>query len=62
MKEKTNEAISKLWKILVGLILIVVGVGTYWWFWPQLIILIKGGLGLVIAFVGLMFLLVGATE
>jgi hypothetical protein len=62
MKEKTKESLSKLWKILVGLLFIVIGAGTYWWFWPQLIILIKGGLGLVIALVGLMFLLVGATE
>jgi len=62
MKEKTKESLSKLWKILVGLLLIVIGAGTYWWFWPQLIILIKGGLGLVIALIGIMFLLVGATE
>lgn len=54
--------LSKFWKILLGVVLIGLGVLSYFYWWPELLTLIKGGLGLVLALIGLIFLVVGFTE
>jgi predicted RND superfamily exporter protein len=65
MDEKTKNTVGKYFKILFGLLLIVVGVSTYatWgrW-WPELLILIKGSIGAVVALIGLMFMFIGFSD
>ncbi|MDD5086289.1 MAG: hypothetical protein PHV16_00910 [Candidatus Nanoarchaeia archaeon] len=65
MSEKTKETVGKYFKILFGLLLIIVGISTYatWgkW-WPELLILIKGSLGIFVAFVGLIFMFIGFSD
>lgn len=63
-----GEGIGKAFKIILGLVLLVVAVWTYSWtfwggaWWLSLVELIKGGLGIVIALIGLLFILIGWTE
>ncbi|MFH0977713.1 MAG: hypothetical protein V1837_00280 [Candidatus Woesearchaeota archaeon] len=56
---------GKFAKIVLGLILILVGIWTYlpplnWWtfLWD----IVKGGLGLIIAVIGLIFILMGWSD
>jgi len=65
MKEKTKDLVKKYFKVLLGLLLIIVGVCTYatWYkWWPDLLTLIKGVLGLVIILIGLMFVFMGFSD
>ena len=59
---KAKDVCMKILKILVGIILIAVGISSYVWWYPQLILLIKAGLGLVVIFIGLMFVLLGWAD
>jgi hypothetical protein len=65
MKEKTKDLLKKYFKVLLGLVLIIAGVCTYaiWgkW-WPDLLTLIKGVLGLIIILIGLMFVFIGFSD
>ena len=65
MREKTRDSLKKWFKIILGLLLIIAGVCTYatWgkW-WPDLLTLIKGALGLVIILIGLMFVFIGFSD
>ena len=65
MNEKTKDMVGKYFKILFGLLLIIVGISTYatWgkW-WPELLDLIKGSLGIIIALIGLMFMFIGFSD
>jgi len=54
--------LKKSLKIIFGLILILVGLGSYMWWWPQLVILFKGAIGLIVALIGLVFILIGASD
>lgn len=64
-----SEGVGKAFKIILGLVLVVVAVWTYSWtafggeLWVKsLLELFKGGLGIVIALIGLLFILIGWTE
>ena len=59
----SNELIKKAAKILFGILLMLFGVMTYvvWWS-KELLILIKGGLGIFLFLIGLMFLFIGLSE
>ena len=62
MAKKKADSTKKFFEILTGLVLIFLGVyGIVAWWWDELFLLIKGGIGLVIVLIGLMVVLV-ATE
>lgn len=54
--------IGKYLKIVSGLLLIAIGGYTYTFFWQQLVDLIKGGFGLVLILLGILAILMGATD
>jgi hypothetical protein len=58
------DIVRKLTKIVFGVILILFAAGMYlWWgWWHELLVLIKGGLPLVVAFIGLIFILLGWAD
>ncbi len=60
-----EDSLKKAFKIIFGLFLIAVGISTYatWgrW-WPELVVLIKGSLGIVVAMAGLLFVFIGFSE
>ena len=45
--------ISKVIKVLIGLLLIALGAWTIYLWWPDLLALVRGGLGLVLILMGL---------
>lgn len=45
--------IGKLIKGLIGLVLVGLGAWTIWLWWPQLITLVQGGIGLFLILCGL---------
>tara|TARA_Y100000034_G_scaffold44576_1_gene54701 strand:- start:1842 stop:2015 length:174 start_codon:yes stop_codon:yes gene_type:complete len=55
-------AFAKFVKILIGLVLIILGAVSYAWWWPALVVLIKGALGLVVIGFGLLAILIAMTE
>lgn len=62
MKEKTRDSIKKCFKIILGLLLIIVGVfGCIRW-WPQLLSLIMGAIGPIVIIIGLMFVFIGLSD
>jgi len=62
MAKKAGQIIKKALKVIVGLALIAVGILSYLWWWPSLLTLIKGGLGLFVAFIGLIVIMVGLSD
>ena len=54
--------IKKIIKVLVGIALIVVGIGSYWYWWPELLVLVKGGLGAVVALIGLVVVMIAWSD
>lgn len=62
MAKKIGQIIKKTLKVVVGLLLIAAGVLSYLWWWPDLLTLIKGGLGLFVAFIGLIVIMVGLSD
>jgi len=62
MKEKTKDLIKKFLKVVFGLLLIMAGVyGCIKW-WPQLLSLILGAIGIIVIFVGLIFVFIGFSD
>ena len=62
MKEKTRDSLKKWFKIMLGLLLIIAGVyGCIRW-WPQLLSLIMGAIGLIVILIGLMFVFIGFSD
>ena len=62
VKKKTPESTKKYLQIVIGAVLIVAGIyGIIMWWWDELYVLIKGGLGLLIALIGLVVILM-STE
>lgn len=62
MKEKTKDLIKKFLKVVFGLLLIMAGVyGCIRW-WPQLLSLILGAIGIIVILVGLMFVFIGFSD
>jgi len=45
--------VGKLVKVLIGLILIALGAWSVWLYWPQLMTLVQGGIGLFLILCGL---------
>jgi len=61
-KKKSGEAAKRYLQILIGALLIVIGIyGIIMWWWDELYVLIKGGVGLLIALIGLILVLI-STE
>lgn len=44
---------GKLLKVLIGLILVGLGAYTVYLWWPDLLVLVRGGIGLVLILAGL---------
>jgi hypothetical protein len=60
--KKQSKDAKRYLQMLIGAILIVAGIyGIAMWWWDELYVLIKGGLGLVIALVGLIIIMM-STE
>lgn len=55
-------ALTKILKVLIGLVLVALGAVSYYWWWPFLWELVKGALGLVIIGIGLLVILIAFTE
>ncbi len=53
---------KKIGKIIFGLLIILVGLGTYLFWWDQLIVVFKGLLGIVLIAVGLILIALGWTD
>jgi hypothetical protein len=62
MAKESGDMLKKSMKILFGVILILVGLGSYIYWWPQLWALFKGAIGLIVALIGLVFILIGASD
>lgn len=45
--------VGKLLKVLIGLVLVGLGAWTIYLWWPDLLVLIRGGIGLVLIMAGL---------
>ncbi len=56
------SALAKLIKVLIGLVLIVLGLASYTVWWPALLVLVKGALGLFVAGVGFLLILIAMTD
>jgi hypothetical protein len=57
-------AANKAVKILFGIILIMLGLLSYlWWGWyHDLMVLVRGGLGIIMILAGLIFILLGWSD
>ena len=62
MAKEGGETAKKYMKIIFGLILILVGLGSYMYWYRDLWTLFKGAIGLIIAMIGLVFILIGASD
>lgn len=62
MGKEGSESAKKYIKIIFGLLLILVGLGSYLWWWQELWVLFKGSIGLFVAMIGLVFILIGASD
>jgi hypothetical protein len=49
-------------KVLIGVLLMLLGLLSYGWWFPQLIVVVKGLLGLGVALVGFVVLLIGISD
>ena len=61
-EEESKFGLGKIVKILIGIVLIVVGLGSYYYWWPELLVLVKGGLGAVVALIGLVVIMMGWSD
>lgn len=60
--ESGSGFLSKAWKFLAGVLFIGLGVLSYLYWWQELLTLIKGGLGLVLIMIGVVFFMLAFTE
>ncbi|HLC80854.1 MAG TPA: hypothetical protein VJG31_03725 [Candidatus Nanoarchaeia archaeon] len=60
--ESGSGLLSKAWKFLAGVLFLGLGVLSYLYWWQELLTLIKGGLGLVLIMVGVVFFMLAFTE
>ena len=60
--DESGFGLGKIVKVLVGLALIVGGVYSYKWWWPELLIVVKGCLGAFVALVGLVIVMIGWSD
>lgn len=54
-EEKKSNAGKMILKIIVGVILVALGVGAIYLWWPELLVLVKGVVGIVLILAGLIF-------
>jgi hypothetical protein len=57
--DEESFGLKKIIKILIGLALIVVGLGSYYYWWPELLLVVKGSLGVFVALIGLVVVMIG---
>ena len=57
-----GKTVGKAVKIIVGLLVLLVGLGAIWWWWPQFAVVFKGLIGLFLVFVGLIIVAIGWTD
>ena len=64
MAKDAGHSVAKLAKIVLGLILVLVGIWSYipWQWYNDLLVLIKGGIGIVIILIGMVFILIGWSD
>ena len=61
-KKKSADSVRTFLGIVVGLFLVFIGVyGIIAWWWDELYMILKGGVGLVLALIGLITIMV-STE
>ena len=60
--ESGSGFLSKAWKFLAGVLFIGLGVLSYFYWWQELWTIIKGGLGLVLIMIGVVFFMLAFTE
>jgi hypothetical protein len=60
--EESSFGIKKIIKVLVGIALIVVGIGSYWYWLPELLVVVKGCLGVFIALIGLVVVMIAWSD
>ncbi len=60
--ESGSGFLSKAWKFLAGVLFIGLGVLSYFYWWQELWTIIKGGLGLVLIMIGVVFFMLVFTE
>ncbi len=53
---------EKYFKIILGLLFIVTGLYVLLYWMNDFVVLIKGGLGLIVLFIGLFTVLIGASD
>ena len=60
--DESSLGLGKIVKVLVGIMLIVAGVYSYRWWWPELLVVVKGCLGAFVALVGLVVVMIGWSD
>ncbi len=60
--EESSGFLKKAIKVIIGLALIVAGVGSYWYWWPELLVVVKGCLGVAVALIGLVVIMIGWSD
>ncbi|MBW2981471.1 hypothetical protein KY343_01195 [Candidatus Woesearchaeota archaeon] len=61
-EESKGGFLKKAVKVILGLALIIVGIGSYWYWWPELVLVIKGCLGAFVALIGLVVIMIGVSD
>ena len=52
-KKSASKVTASLFKVILGLVLIVLGIWAIFGWWPSLVILFKGCIGVLLALAGL---------
>ena len=60
--EESSFGLMKIIKVLVGLVLIVGGIGSYWYWYGELLLVVKGCLGAAVALIGLVVVMMGWSD
>lgn len=60
--DESGFGLGKIVKVLLGLVLIAAGLYSYKWWWPELLMVIKGCLGVFIALIGLVVVMIGWSD
>jgi len=60
--EESSGFFKKALKVIIGLALIAAGVGSYWYWWPELLLVVKGCLGAFVALIGLIVVMIAWSD
>jgi hypothetical protein len=56
MAEEKKSNVSKMvLKVLIGIVLMALGAVSIYYWWPELLVIIKGMIGIILILVGLIF-------